>query len=138
MGQYIKVNDGEIIPVINIALETDLRIKGKIVLKIVIGPEVKPYQELFDLFTEKEVFNITEYAYKMNIAEDETLLSTMELKSEYSGFGKNFKMSYNGDKQYPNKYYIEVERYSTAELQIRRNKELSEMNTEAIVGLYEL
>lgn len=129
MKKYIKIGDTPQFEVPEIYPYTYDGGLGKLVLRIVVDPSTKTYEELFNLLNNNSVA-ISE------IWEDETS-GEKTLKAEYTGYNKDFKCFYNGDPEYPNQYFIELTRKTATELQAEKNQSIIDSNAVMLAGLFE-
>lgn len=129
MKKYIKIGDTQQFEVPEIYPYTYDGGLGKLVLRIVVDPSVKSYEELFTLLNNNSV-SISEYW-------ENEMTGEKVLKAEYTGYCKDYKCSYNGDSEYPNMFFIELTRKTATELQAEENQNLIAANNAMLLGLFE-
>lgn len=111
---------------------------GKQVLRIAVDPSVKSYEELFTLLngTTLPIQELWEEEY-YDALEPSVVKKKVVLKAEHTGYNKDYKCSFNGDEDHPNKFYIEITRKTAVELQAEVNQALMNSNNETLIQLFE-
>lgn len=138
MQKFIKVGNDDHFPVVEVYPYIYEGGVGKQVLRIVVDPMVKTYDDLFRLLSDNTlpISEIWEEETP-NMEDPQHPVKVLKLKAEHTGYSKNYKCSFNGDDDFPNQYYIEITRKTAAELLAESNQLLIDSNNQALIGLFE-
>lgn len=154
MQKYIKVGTGDIFPVEDVYPYIYESGNGRQVIRIIVDPAVKTYQELFDMFNTGN-FPIEEYWDEEQVVEvpaegttadgaaaDESTHKTKTVtakvkKSEHTYYCKEYKCSFNTEDHFPGKYFVEITRKTQSEITAEENQSAIDANSMAIADLYE-
>lgn len=156
MQKYIKVGTGDIFPVEDVYPYIYESGNGRQVIRIIVDPAVKTYQELFDMFNTGN-FPIEEYWDEEQVVEAPAEGTTADgatttegnpstvkkpvtvqvKKSEHTYYCKDYKCSFNTEDHFPEKYFVEITRKTQSEITAEENQSAIDANSMAIADLYE-